>query len=187
MDPSKRDGVTLFENVDWSKTQAYAVGLSGLYVNLKGREAHGIVDPSEYDALVGRLEQDLLAMRDPRNGRQPVTLAYRSRQQLHGPYVALAPDIVVGYNRGYRTSWESPLGEYPRALFVDNTDAWSGDHAMDFRLVPGVILSNRRISREHPALYDVTVSILDEFGIAPLPEMVGHDMLAPATPTRASR
>ncbi len=179
-DPTRRDGVTLFANVDWSNTTAYAVGLNGLYVNLKGREQHGIVEPgAPYDALLDRLERDLLATRDPRNDRQPVTLVYRTRQQLHGPYIDRAPDIVVGYGWGYRSSWQNPLGEFPRQVFVDNIDPWSGDHSMDYRLVPGVLVTNRRITLERPALYDLTVAVLDEFGVAPLPEMVGKDSLAP--------
>jgi hypothetical protein len=93
--------------------------------------------------------------------------------------VDAAPDIMVGYDRGYRSSWESPLGGFPREVFVDNRDPWSGDHAIDYRLVPGVLMTNQRITRERPALTDLTVAVLDEFGVAPLPEMVGRDSLAP--------
>jgi len=176
----RRDEDIAFANVDWSQTTAYAVGLNGLYVNLRGREAHGIVAPgAAYDALVDRLERDLLAMRDARDGRQPVTLVYRTRRELHGAHVDAAPDIMVGYDRGYRSSWESPLGGFPREVFVDNRDPWSGDHAIDYRLVPGVLMTNQRITRERPALTDLTVAVLDEFGVAPLPEMVGQDCLAP--------
>ena len=168
-----------FPNVDWSNTTAYAVGLQGLYVNLRGREANGVVAPGPaYDALLDRLARDLLAMRDPMNGAQPITLAYRTHRELRGPYSDLAPDIIVGYNRGYRTSWESPLGAFPREVFVDNTEAWSGDHSIDYRLVPGVLLTNRRITLSEPALHDLTVAVLDEFGVAPLAEMIGRDCLA---------
>jgi hypothetical protein len=34
-----------FQDVDWSKTRAYAMGLGNIYVNLKGREGQGIVNP----------------------------------------------------------------------------------------------------------------------------------------------
>ena len=83
----------------------------------------------------------------------------------------------MGYNRGYRSSWESPLGEFPKQIFVDNDDAWSADHCVDYRLVPGVLLTNRKITLENPALYDLTVAILDEFGVAPTAEMIGQDCL----------
>ena len=177
-DPSRQGESPLFLNVDWSRTTAYALGLQGLYVNLAGREEQGIVAPgAEYEALLDRLEADLLAMVDERNGRSPVSLVYRSREALRGPYADEAPDIVVGYSRGYRSSWESPLGEFPRGVFGDNDEAWSGDHQNDYRLVPGVLLTNREITLPEPALYDVTAAVLDEFGLPPGPEMIGEDAI----------
>ena len=177
-DPSRQGLSPLFLNVDWSQTTAYALGLQGLYVNLRGRDRYGIVSPGEeHQQVLDRLEADLLGMVDDRNGRSPVQMAYRAHDELHGPYTQHAPDIIVGYSRGYRTSWESVLGEFPREVFIDNVEAWSGDHQNDYRLVPGVLLSNRPIALDVPALYDVTVAVLDEFGVAPLPEMIGQDAL----------
>jgi len=83
----------------------------------------------------------------------------------------------VGYNRGYRSAWDGPLGEFPREVFSDNKQAWSGDHLVDYRLVPGVLLTNRRITLDDPGLADLTVSILDEYGIAKPPEMIGRDCI----------
>jgi len=177
-DLSLRDGVTLYQNVDWSRTEAYALGLNGIYVNLRGREGNGVVSRgAEYDSLLDRLEADLLAMVDPRNGNHPVTLVTRTRRDLKGTNPDTGPDLIVGYNRGYRSSWKSPLGEFPREIFIDNRDPWSGDHSVDYRLVPGVLLSNRTISMEKPALYDLTVGVLDEFGAEKLPAMIGKDCL----------
>ena len=177
-DRSRQGELPLFLNVDWSRTTAYAVGLQGLYINLQGREARGIVTPGrEYEQLLDRLEADLLGMRDARSRRAPVRLIYRTRDEWQGPYLEDAPDIVVGYDWGYRSSWDSPLGQFPPDVFVDNDETWSGDHSIDYRLVPGVLLTNRRISLEAPALYDLTVAVLDEFGVAPLPEMIGEDAL----------
>jgi len=176
--PAIRGRYPLFINVDWSRTRAYAVGLNGIYINLAGREKQGIVQPGEqYEALIEKLERDLLAMRDPRNDRQPVSLVVRTQRDFHGPHKGDGPDIIVGYNWGYRSAWKSPLGEFPPELFKDNIDAWSGDHAMDYRLVPGVLISNRKITLDEPALYDLTVAILDEYGVAKLPEMIGQDCL----------
>ncbi|RPJ85528.1 MAG: hypothetical protein EHM18_10130, partial [Acidobacteria bacterium] len=116
-DLTQRDGVTLFQNVDWSGTQAYALGLNGLYVNLRGRESNGIVsEGAEYDQVLDRLEADLLAMRDPRNGNHPITLVTRTHRDLKGTNMVSAPDLIIGYNRGYRSSWKSPLGEFPREV-----------------------------------------------------------------------
>lgn len=178
-DPSKQGQQALFANVDWTQTKAYAFGLNGLYVNLKGREADGIVERGEaYQQLVDQLEEDLLGMIDPRNGNNAVSLVVRTQQGTENENINVAPDIIVGYNRGYRTTSESGLGEFPRQIFVDNKDEWSGDHSMDYRLVPGIFLSNKKITLDEPALYDITVSILDEYGIEPLPEMIGKDSIA---------
>ena len=178
-DPAERSGRPLFLDVDWSGTRAYAFGLAGIYVNLRGRERDGVVEPgADYERLLDELERDLLAMVDPRTGRRPVSLVHRPRESYDGPHVDRGPDLIVGYARGYRSSWESPLGEFPAQVFVDNDDPWSGDHQNDYRLVPGVLLTNRRITLEAPALADLTVAVLDEFGVAPLPEMVGQDTIA---------
>ena len=176
-DPSRQGQLPLFLNVDWERTTAYAVGLQGLYLNLQGREGHGIVPPSDYEQVLAKLESDLLAMRDERTGLSPVRLVFRPRDEWPGADPDTAPDIVVGYDWGYRTSWDSPLGQFPREVFVDNDETWSGDHSIDYRLVPGVFLSNRRITIDDPALFDLTVTVLDEFGVAPLPEMIGEDAL----------
>ncbi|MGH9339931.1 MAG: alkaline phosphatase family protein [Acidobacteriota bacterium] len=177
-DPTRRGDDPLFSNVDWSGTRAYAVGLNGLYVNLRGREENGIVSQgAEYQRLLDQLEADLLAAKDPRNGRSPVSLVLQTRRDFRGQNLEAAPDIIAGYNWGYRSSWESPLGEFPREVFVDNLDPWSGDHSMDYRLVPGVLITNLQISLEKPALYDLTVAVLDEYGVSKLPEMIGQDCL----------
>ena len=179
-DPARQGEAPLFLNVDWSGTRAYAFGLAGLYVNLRGRERDGVVEPgAAYERLLDDLERDLLAMVDPRTGQQPVSLVYRTRERYDGPHLDLGPDLIVGYARGYRSSWESPLGEFPAEVFVDNDDPWSGDHQNDYRLVPGVLLTNQRITLAAPALADLTVAVLDEFGVAPLPEMVGRDTIGP--------
>ena len=178
-DPAERGGAPLFLDVEWSGTRAYAFGLAGIYVNLRGRERDGVVEPgADYARLLDEIEHDLLAMVDPRTGHHPVSLVYRTRDRYDGPYLDRGPDLIVGYARGYRTSWESPLGEFPAEVFVDNDDPWSGDHQNDYRLVPGVLLTNRRITLEAPALTDLTVAVLDEFGVAPLPEMIGRDTIA---------
>jgi predicted AlkP superfamily phosphohydrolase/phosphomutase len=177
-DPAVQEETQLFDNVDWSRTQAYALGLNGLYVNLRGREKEGsVADGEEYERLLDGLERELLGMRDSRTGLQPVSRVTRPRRDFHGPHRESGADLIIGYSRGYRSSWENPLGEFPREVFVDNERPWSGDHCIDHRLVPGVLVTNREISMERPALYDLTVAILDEWGIEALPEMIGRDCL----------
>jgi predicted AlkP superfamily phosphohydrolase/phosphomutase len=177
-DPLRRDGFPLFTNVEWSATQAYAVGLNGLYVNLRGREHQGVVSQGyAYQALLDLLQKDLLEMVDPRNGRHPVTYVLRTGRDYAGAASNRAPDIIVGYAWGYRSSWKSPLGEFPREVFQDNLDPWSGDHSIDYREVPGVLVTNRKITADRPALYDLTVAILDRYGVAKTERMLGQNCL----------
>ena len=179
-DLAKQESGEFFSNVDWSRTRAYGVGLNGLYVNLKGREKDGIVAAgADYDVLMDEIDKALLAMKDTRNGRSPVSLVVRPRRDFHGPEKDKGPDILVGYSRGYRCSWESPLGSFPKAIFADNHSPWSGDHCIDYRLVPGILVTNRRIASQTPSLADLTVSLLQEYGIAPTAGLIGKNVLEP--------
>ena len=87
-----------------------------------------------------------------------------------------APDLILGYNRCYRSSWDTILGEYPRSEFVDNNDKWSGDHCMDNIFLPGVFLCSKKFGAAQPALYDLAPSILSEFGIGKPKSMIGKSI-----------
>jgi predicted AlkP superfamily phosphohydrolase/phosphomutase len=179
-DPTRQESGEFFSNVDWSRTSAYAAGLNGLYVNLRGREKEGAVEPgAEYEALVQELDHALLGMVDPRNGNAAVSLVVQPRRDFRGPEKDKGPDILVGYSRGYRSSWDSPLGMFPPEVFVDNQSAWSGDHCIDHRLVPGILLTNQRITSDSPSLADLTIAVLDEFGVPPPDGLIGQDILEP--------
>jgi predicted AlkP superfamily phosphohydrolase/phosphomutase len=82
-----------------------------------------------------------------------------------GPYVDNAPDLIVGYGAGCRAAWDSVRGKVTSTVFEGNTKAWSGDHCVDPRLVPGVLFSNRKITVETPAIVDVAPTILKLFGL----------------------
>ncbi|MBI5710687.1 MAG: alkaline phosphatase family protein [Candidatus Eisenbacteria bacterium] len=173
--PGEKERHPLLRDVLWRRTRAYALGLNGLYVNLLGREKKGIVRPSaEYDGLLDDLSRKLLALRDPETGEQVVTRVYRARDVYHGPEVAAAPDLIVGYNRGYRGSDESALGSFTPSWLTPNLAKWSGDHCMDHTLVPGVLLANRPIAVADPTLLDLPVTILDLYGIAKPARMSGR-------------
>lgn len=180
-------GPGFFSTVDWQRTRAYAVGLNGLYVNLKGREKDGVVAPGpEYERLLGELETKLQALTDPATGQRVVTQVTRPRRDFNGPYATQGPDLIVGYAWGYRSSWESPLGGFPKELIAVNRDPWSGDHCIDSRLVPGVLIANRRITLPSPGLEDIAVTILDEFGVAAPAGLRGRDCLADAPAGKAA-
>jgi len=163
-------------DVDWSRTRAYGLGLNGLYLNLKGRERDGIVEPSLADALLRELQQKLLDVRDPKDGSPAITRVDLASEVYQGPYAHSGPDALVGYNRGYRSGWKTILGAFPADVFEDNMNPWSGDHCMDYTKVPGVLLSNRKIAADAPALTDIAPTILAEYGIAKTKDMMGQSV-----------
>ena len=91
--------------------------------------------------------------------------AFLTRELHHGPYTDLAPELLIGYHKGFRHSWECATGAVTKEVFTDNTRSWSGDHCVDPRLVPGVIFCNRKIDAERPNLMDIAPTVLDLFGI----------------------
>lgn len=172
INPWKQGREDLFMNTNWSRTKAYSFGLNSLYINQKGREAEGAVNPGpEKEALIREIAHKLENFRDPKTGQRPVLRAYIAKDVYQGPYVDIAPDIIVGYNHGYRTSWAAPLGRISKEIVEDNTEKWSGDHCMDPEVVPGIILTNRKIKAKSPALYDLTPTILKIFG-AEIPKKI---------------
>lgn len=177
--------VEYLAGLDWSRTRAYAIGINGLYLNLRGREAQGIVAPgAEATALLAELAAALEATVDPDVGAPAIKYAYRAAEVYHGAYAASGPDIVLGYHRGWRGSNESALGEVPAVVFVDNEQKWSGDHCQAADEVPGILLSTRSLAIDEPTLADLAPTILRLFGVAPLPEMTGRDLFSVQTAGR---
>jgi predicted AlkP superfamily phosphohydrolase/phosphomutase len=164
--PGKSESGDWFEDVDWSRTRAYTMGLNGLYLNLKGREWEGIVESgAPAEALKEELRAKLDGLLDPASGAIGITGMFDCDAVFAGPYVDNAPDLIVGYGEGFRASWDSVMGKVTGKIFEDNLKAWSGDHCVDPRLVPGVLFSNRKIAIEKPAIVDVAPTILKLFGL----------------------
>jgi predicted AlkP superfamily phosphohydrolase/phosphomutase len=155
-----------FQGVDWSRTRTYALGLSGAYLNLKGRESAGVVEPgAEAAALEKELVGKLSQLRDEELGQTAIRQVYATKSLYTGPYLEGAPDLIIGYNEGYRAAWDAATGKVGLKVFEDNLKAWSGDHSIDPPLVPGVLFSNRRIDSEDPGIEDLAPTALELFGI----------------------
>ncbi len=166
-----------FENVDWSLTKAYGYGFNSLYLNMKGREKNGIITQGEERKLLMKeLENKLLALQDQKTGKRVVSRVYESENVYSGDHLKSAPDIIVGYNKGYRASWETALGIITDEVLSDNLEKWSGDHLIDHELVPGIILTNKKIKSDRPSLYDIAPTILREYGIETNKKMVGKSI-----------
>ena len=174
-------GADMFGDVDWSRTRAYAVGFGGIYLNLEGREAQGIVKPAEVEALKREISDGLRALVDDVEEAQPVRQVYDARQVYSGPYVGDAPDLIVGFRPGHRVGWSSVTGGISDDVIEDNTRYWSGDHNFNPPDVPGMLFSNRAIAAEAPHIMDIGPTVLDLFGVAVPPYCDGQSLL-PATP-----
>jgi predicted AlkP superfamily phosphohydrolase/phosphomutase len=166
-----------FHGVDWDNTQAYALGLSGIYLNLKGREASGVVEADQAEEIKSSLASALSGLKDPLHNQVAVRSVIRREAVYEGPYCEEAPDLLVNFSRGYRVSWGTPLGDVPDGLFEDNLKKWGGDHVIDPALIPGVLFINRPFNQDGPSLKDLAPTILNAFNLAPGAEMEGENLL----------
>lgn len=168
-----------WENVDWSKTRAYAMGLGEIYINVKGREAQGIVEPgAQYDALKKELQQKLVAMIDPETGEHPVRRVV-SREETYRKFDPnLIPDLIALNNDGYRVSWQTSLGGVPKEVFEVNKNVWSGDHcSVDPEIVKGIFFINRKVATGRaPYIADVYPTVLGALGVKAPYELDGVEL-----------
>jgi predicted AlkP superfamily phosphohydrolase/phosphomutase len=176
--PGRNESDEWFKDVDWETTRAYALGLGGLYINQKGRESRGIVSPGEEaQDLKAELIRKITGLRDLSTGEVAVTEVYDRDKIYFGPYKGNAPDLVIGYNQGYRASWDSVIGKVNSVVFDDNIKAWSGDHCIDPRHVPGVFFFNREINTKTPAIIDIAPTVLTLFGLPVPAHMDGQPLV----------
>jgi predicted AlkP superfamily phosphohydrolase/phosphomutase len=163
--PQAPAGGELLQFIDWSKTKAYAIGFGAIYINQKGREKEGIVEPgAETDALKAEIIKKLEGWIDPKYNVPVVNKMYRQENIFWGPHVKDMPDLFAGFNLGYRASWQTALGAIPKKVLEDNDRNWSGDHLMDPELIPGIFFCNRPIVIDSPSIYDITPSVLKLIG-----------------------
>ncbi len=185
-DENQRTSGEYFDGIDWTRTRAFALGLTGIFINRKGREKSGIVtEGAEYLQLVQELAQKLEQMIDPATGKGCVRRVAISQQFFRGPYRFDAPDLLVGWEGGYRNSWECATGQVTEEVITDNTRSWSGDHCVDPSIVPGVFFCNRAASEEKPRLVDIPASVMRLFG-QEIPRYMQGRMILPEKPADAT-
>ncbi len=185
----KPTGAQWYQDVDWSKTRAYAVGLGGIYLNLKGRESRGIVEAGrEADAVRREIREGLRGLRDDEKQAAAIADVYDTREIYKGPYVREAPDLFVGFAVGWRVSWDCATGVINEEMFEDNVKSWSGDHCMNPPDVPGVFFCNRKIDAERVNIMDLGPTVLDLFGVPVPPWCDGRSVMPePASGTTAPK
>jgi predicted AlkP superfamily phosphohydrolase/phosphomutase len=180
-----RDGVQageaagdMLRQVDWGRTRAYALGLSGIYLNLKGREEQGIVFPDDADSIKEALVEGLNGLVDPhRLGACAIERVLPREQVYRGPYTEEAPDLIVDFAPRYRISWSSSMGGIAEEHFEDNVKKWSGDHIINPDRVPGVLFMNRPFRGENARLLDLAPTILAYLGVSKGQAMEGESLL----------
>jgi predicted AlkP superfamily phosphohydrolase/phosphomutase len=164
-DPSVDSGAELLADIDWSKTRAYSISFGAIYINQQGRERNGIVKPGrDKELLKEEISQKLKGWRDEKYNKPIVNDVYPREAIFWGDHADSPPDLYIGFNIGYRASWQTALGAVPSDLMEDNLKKWSGDHLFDPNLMPGVIFSNKEIKKEKPSIYDITPTILKIIG-----------------------
>lgn len=165
----------LLEDIDWSKTRAYSIGLGKIFINLKNREPKGIVSSNQYLNLRQEIANKLKNF--THLGKAVVFQTYMQEQAFVGPYSKEAADIVIGFNKNYRVSWQTSLGGVPSKIIEPNKQKWSGDHcSVDPSFVPGVFMCNKKIIVENIHLQDIAPSILKLFSIQNKMDGVAFEM-----------
>jgi predicted AlkP superfamily phosphohydrolase/phosphomutase len=132
-------------DVSWENTQAYAIGLNSLYLNVANREGQGIVQPAEIEPLLEKIKAALLDWKT-NDGQQIISRVLLKHEAFNGPYARLGPDLVVGYAPGFRASSETGLGKSAPTSLEANLDHWGADHCIDSTKVPAVLFANRDLS-----------------------------------------
>ncbi|MFI5179688.1 MAG: nucleotide pyrophosphatase, partial [Vicinamibacterales bacterium] len=161
-------GGQFWENVDWSRTKAYSMGLGQIYFNMRGREGQGIVSPgAESSALAEELKGKLLTLVDPDDDHRIVRNVYKRDDVYSGEFLGNAPDLQVGFEDGYRVSWQTTLGGSPKGIVYPNTQKWSGDHCgFDYQTTAGVFVSSRPMTGQNPRVIDIAPTVLKFLGVA---------------------
>ncbi|MBS2034952.1 alkaline phosphatase family protein [bacterium] len=152
----------------WKQTQAVALGLAGIHLNLRGRQSQGWVEFEQAEQLKASIRQGLLALVDPATGQKPLVDVLDSQQCYNGPYKTEAPDLVLGWEIGYRVAKSAARGEVGEEVFSDNTSAWCGDHCLHPERVPGILLCNWPL-QTGAHLRDLAPTVLEYFGV-PTPQ-----------------
>ena len=152
---------SLFGGVDWSQTRAYALGLNGIFVNQRGREPQGSVSVAETESLKAEIAQRLADASDPESGDSLVREVFDRNDIYPGLAASEAPDLIIGYEKNYRASWQTTLGGTPSKLVEANNQKWSGDHCIDPSLVPGVLFTSFPLSQEVTGIKHIPELILN--------------------------
>jgi len=174
------ESTAFFQNVEWEGTQAYGLGLSSIYLNLEGREGRGIVPPGRSEQRVKQeIARGLLELKHGPDAEPVVGRVVLPEREMWGLALVDAPDLVVGFNPGYRTAWQSSLGAVSPDVVFPNLGPWASDHcSTDPGRVPGLLAANRSIIKAGAGLADIGATVLAHFGLTPGEPLDGQDLFS---------
>ena len=174
-----------FEDVDWSRSVAYSMGHVGqVYLNVKGREPEGIIQPADYDATRRRVIDALWSLRDPDTGRPMVDRIILREEAASGPYLDRAPDLHLVLD-GYRAI-AFPLFATDSKIVTQQIRGDSGCHRLH-----GVFIASGPAfaagALEGARLTDLAPTLLHILGVPVPADMDGRVLLEALAPDLRSR
>jgi len=174
------------EHIDWSRTRAYAQGNFGqIFLNLKGRQPQGCVDPGEARALLDEIKAGLMAIVDPATGERLVERVHEASELYHGPHADRAPDLtVVLKDWKYRTIG---LHDFTTHKVVSPAFGPTGDHRMEGILVAGGPGIRPQAEPRGANLLDIAPTVLHLLGVPVPADMDGRVLDELLTPELAAR
>ncbi|HID88319.1 MAG TPA: hypothetical protein EYP52_01215 [Anaerolineae bacterium] len=167
-----------FDDVDWSRTVAYSIGHVGqIYINLKGREPHGIVEPGEgYKEARERVIEALRDLRHPETGDPLLDRVILGEEVTHGPYADRGPDLHVVFD-GYRAI-AFPLFATDSRIVTRQIRGDSGCHRLHGLLIAWGAAVRRGRVPEDAHIMDLAPTILHLMGL-PVPDDMDGKVLTP--------
>ncbi|MEE8389258.1 MAG: alkaline phosphatase family protein [Anaerolineae bacterium] len=173
-----------FDDVDWSRTLAYSIGHVGqIFVNLKGREPEGIVEPgAEYESVRQRVTKALQDLRHPVTGQPLVDKIIPGDQVAHGPHAHRSPDLHIVMD-GYQTI-AFPLFATDNRIITRQIRGDSGCHRMH-----GILIASGPEIRtgeivEGARILDLAPTILHLMGLPVPDDMDGRVLTQALTSSR---
>ncbi len=169
-----------FLDVDWSRSRAYSFGrhLGSIYLNVKGREPQGIVEPgAEYEAVRAEIERLAYDFCDPQTGRKLIGEVLRREEIYSGPHLDRAPDLIL--RPGEPSDIFFGLADFGHRETVSPVYRYSGmhrDHGMLIVHGPGV---REGSTLDGAAIQDIAPTILHTMGL-PVPADMDGQVLANA-------
>jgi predicted AlkP superfamily phosphohydrolase/phosphomutase len=164
--------------IDWERTRAFFSGTVGnIFINLKGREPAGIVEPSDYETLCGVLAEELASCTDPQTGALVVERVVRNNETAADQERA-APDLVVTFRKGYGVVGDeialhdiADTGE-----IMADAKNWSGNHEKEGIFIAWGGQFRKSLALREAEIIDAAPTIL--FGLdVPVPRTMDGKVL----------